>query len=126
MMIEVSAGVIVRRGRVLACQRPVQDRQGGLWEFPGGKRLPGETAEDCLVRECREELGITVLARSLVAVVSSDGQHRISFFLAEIVGGEPITLEHAALLWADQQTLGSLSFCPADAQIVPQIGTYLR
>ena len=55
---EVSAGILTRDGRVLACQRRVGQAHSGKWEFPGGKREPGETIEECLRRELREELGI--------------------------------------------------------------------
>ncbi len=65
-VIEVSAGVIFRRGLLLITQRRLQDHLGGLWEFPGGKRHPGESDEECLHRELMEELGIEVAVKELI------------------------------------------------------------
>src|SRR2546423_2979763 len=67
--IEVAAGLVFRAGSLLITQRRPQDHLGGLWEFPGGKREPAETFEECLRRELREELGIEVQVQGLLASV---------------------------------------------------------
>ena len=72
-MIDVTAAVIARGGRMLLCQRPQGKRCAGLWEFPGGKAEPGETLEMCLVRECREELGVELSVGRALACVVLDG-----------------------------------------------------
>jgi mutator protein MutT len=61
-VIEISAGLVFRDGRLLITQRPDGGHLAGLWEFPGGKREPGESFEDCLRRELREELGLDIEA----------------------------------------------------------------
>jgi 8-oxo-dGTP diphosphatase len=68
-VIEVSAGLIFRSGKLLITQRHARAHLGGLWEFPGGKREPGETFEQCLVRELREELGVEVVVGELFDTV---------------------------------------------------------
>src|ERR1700744_6143582 len=69
---EVSAALIFHGGKLLISRRPAQAHLGGLWEFPGGKREPGETFEACLVREIREELGVEVSVGKLFAEVRHD------------------------------------------------------
>ena len=86
-MVNVTAAVIGREGRVLLCRRPQGKRCAGLWEFPGGKVEPGETLAACLVRECREELGVSLCVGRAIAVVERDGL-RITFLLARLDGEE--------------------------------------
>ena len=71
-LIEVAAGLVFRDGLLLISQRRPQDHLGGLWEFPGGKREPGESPEDCLRRELMEELGIEVEIKELVETIAHD------------------------------------------------------
>lgn len=123
-MVEVSAGVIVRNAQVLVCQRDY-GAMAGLWEFPGGKRESKETPEGCLVRECREELGITVLPERVLLVTrwaTSDAAPATFYFiLASIKSGEPQCLEHRDIRWVSPSSLPSFTFCPADAAVLDQI-----
>lgn len=120
-MLEVSAAVIWQKGRVLICQRPAGKSRGLLWEFPGGKLEPGETAEQCILRECREELGVTLTAPQTLAVLCyryPDVTVRLHFFTARIAAGEPTCKEHNALAWAAPEELAGYPFCPADAEML--------
>lgn len=128
-MIEVSAGILCRGGQVLICQRAYGEGCAGLWEFPGGKREPGETAEACLVRECREELAVEIgVTRVFETFEWTRGKTplRFTFLLAHIISGEPVCLEHAQIAWVSPGALETYSFCPADASIVGVISAYLR
>ena len=116
-MIDVTAAVIAREGRVLLCRRPEGKRCAGLWEFPGGKAEPGETLKDCLARECREELGMDVRVGRALASVTREGV-RLTFMAAEIVRGEPQLLEHSALAWVTPQEARAYALCPSDAQML--------
>ncbi len=119
---DVSAAVIEDgQGRILICRR----REGGscahLWEFAGGKREEGETDEECLIRECREELDVEITVGGLLL----ETFHRypeydvdIKFFSAEIVSGEPKLLVHETLRWAGPEDFDGLEFCPADREIL--------
>src|SRR5262249_53229733 len=97
---------------------------GGLWEFPGGKREPGETFEQCLARELMEELGITVrvgkLFESITHTYPEKAVH-LKFFLGEIISGEPQPLGCAALKWVSQGELAVHDFPAADAQLLEKL-----
>ena len=118
-MIDVTAAVIARGGRVLLCRRPEGKRCAGLWEFPGGKAEPGETLEMCLARECREELGLDLCVGNPLACVTRDGL-RITFFAARIAQGEPQLLEHSELAWVTPEQARCHALCPSDAQMLAQ------
>ena len=112
------------QGRVLICQRGPGGSCAYLWEFPGGKIEPGESAEDCLVRECQEELGVQMAVGPCVAESTYryvDREVYIRFFHAALVQGEPQLHVHEAMLWAEPQTLSDFDFCPADEAVIAQI-----
>ena len=120
-MTEVVAALIWEGDRFLACQRPAHKARGLLWEFVGGKVEPGETHEQALVRECREELGVTVAVgeRSLQVVHEyPDLTVRLTLFRAAIVEGAPQRLEHADLRWLTVEEMDAYPFCPADEVIL--------
>lgn len=97
-----------------------------LWEFPGGKQEAGETAADCLVRECREELGIEIDIVALLEQTSytyPDNKIGLSFFTAKITGGVPQKSVHQKILWVRPANCCSISFCPADTENSQQTGT---
>ena len=122
--IEVAAAIIFDSDRLLIAQRPPGVHLEGLWEFPGGKREPGETYESCLLREIREELGCEVL----VGPMLHESEHaypeksvRIRFFQCRVVSGMPEPLECAALRWVSQDSLGQFQFPEADMALIEQL-----
>lgn len=120
-MTEVVAALIWEGDRFLACQRPAHKARGLLWEFVGGKVEPGETHEQALVRECREELGVTVaVGEPFLRVVHEypDLTVRLTLFRAAIVEGVPQRLEHADLRWLTVEEMDAYPFCPADEVIL--------
>jgi len=122
--IEVSAALIFRAGKLLITQRRQQDHLGGLWEFPGGKRESGETFEQCLVREIREELGVEISVGGLFAEITHDYPEKsvyLKFFRCKLVAGEPQPLDCAAWRWVDKSELTGFDFPAADAQLLVQL-----
>lgn len=119
---EVVAALIWNEGgSVLICQRPAHKARALLWEFPGGKVEQGETHQQALLRECREELGVDLVIGPLYMEVTHpypDLLVRLFLYHARIVSGAPRKLEHAALAWADPMRLSDYDFCPADTDII--------
>ena len=123
-MTEVVAALIWRGERFLACQRPAHKARGLLWEFVGGKVESGETPEQALIRECREELDITVVPRDVFMEVTHeypDLTVHLTLFNAELPQGEPRALEHNALRWITVEEIDQLAFCPADEEILERL-----
>ena len=128
-MTEVVAALIWEGERFLACQRPAHKARGLLWEFVGGKVEPGETKEEALQRECREELGVTLkVGAPFMEVVHTypDLTIRLTLFHGEILEGEPQKLEHNDIRWVTIQEMDRLAFCPADQEILARLRTYDR
>ena len=126
-MTEVVAALIWDGNRFLACQRPAHKARGLLWEFVGGKVEPGETLQDALIRECREELDITVAVGSVFMDVTHeypDLTVHLTLFHASIVSGEPKCIEHNALAWITTPEIDNLEFCPADVDILKKLKEY--
>ena len=124
MITEVVAALIWRGERFLACQRPAHKARGLLWEFVGGKVEPGETREQALVRECREELDVTVVPGEVFMEVVHeypDLTVHLTLFHAQLSEGEPKALEHNALRWITVQEIDQLAFCPADEVILERL-----
>jgi mutator protein MutT len=123
-LVEVSAGLIFRGGKVLITQRQAGSHLGGLWEFPGGKREPGESFEACLVRELREELGVEVSVGALVEDLThayAEKTVRLKFFVCRLVSGEPQPLDCAAVKWVDRASLAEHEFPAADAKLLERL-----
>ena len=123
-MTDVVAALIWRGARFLICQRPAQKARGLLWEFVGGKVEPGETKEQALCRECREELDISLaVGRQFMEVVHEypDLTVRLTLFLASIPQGEPRRLEHNDIRWITVEEIDGFAFCPADEEILNRI-----
>lgn len=121
--IEVVAAIIQHGGKVLATQRGYGEMAGG-WEFPGGKIEPGETAEEALVREIREELDVDVAVGRLLTTVDYDYETfhlRMQCFLATIERGEPHLLEHRAAKWLGAADICSVDWLPADVEVIQEI-----
>jgi len=123
-IVEVSAGLIFRDGKLLIAQRHPDSHLGGLWEFPGGKREVGESFEQCLVRELQEELGVTVTVGDLFESVDHDYPDKsahLRFFLCCLSSGEPQPLGCAAIHWITRADLGRFEFPAADAGLLAKL-----
>ena len=123
-MVDVAAALVVEDGKFMICQRPAHKARGLLWEFVGGKVEPGETKEQALVRECREEIGCTVRPLDIymeVDHVYPDIAIRLTLFRAAIVSGRPRRLEHADIRFIAPEEIPQYDFCPADASILERI-----
>ena len=126
-IVEVSAALIFRGGKLLITQRHAQVHLGGLWEFPGGKRESGETFEECLVREIREELGVEISVGELFAEIHHDYPEKsvgLKFFICRLVAGEPQPLDCAAVKWVAQNELTNFEFPAADAQLLAKLRAF--
>ena len=124
MMTQVVAALIWDGNRFLACQRPAQKARGLLWEFVGGKVEAGETKEAALVRECREELGITVAVGDIFMEVDHiypDLTVHLTLFHATITEGIPQKLEHNDIRWITVEEIDHFAFCPADEEILEKL-----
>ncbi len=123
-MTEVVAALIWRDDRFLICQRPPHKARGLLWEFVGGKVETGETKKQALVRECREELAVTVeVGETFMEVIHEypDLIIHLTLFHARITEGEPQKLEHVSLRWISAGEIDRFSFCPADTEILERL-----
>lgn len=123
-MTEVVAALIWDGDRFMACQRPAHKARGLLWEFVGGKVEPGETREQALIRECREELDIGLA----VGEVFMDVVHEypdltvhLTLFHASIAEGTPKLLEHNDIRWLTVNEIDDYPFCPADRDILERL-----
>lgn len=123
-MTEVAAALIWDKDKFLICQRPKNKTRALLWEFVGGKAEPGETAEEALIRECQEELGITVRPQNIFMEIVHeypDIKIHLTLFNAEIVRGTPQMLEHNDIRWILPEEVDQYEFCPADEEILEKI-----
>ena len=123
-MTEVVAALIWDGNRFLACQRPAHKARGLLWEFVGGKVEPGETKKQALIRECREELAVTVAVRDVfmeIEHVYPDLTVHLTLFHAAITEGTPQLLEHNDLRWITVEEIDQYAFCPADEEILRRL-----
>ena len=122
--VEVVAALIWEDNRFMICQRPAHKARGLLWEFVGGKTEPGETLQQALVRECREELDVTVSVGDVfMDVVHSypDITVHLTLFHATIPEGKPKKLEHNDIRWITPAQISEFDFCPADTEILQKI-----
>ena len=124
-IIEVVGAIIKDGGRYLVGQRAAHKTQGGLWEFMGGKIEPGETPEEALARECREELALEIEgARIIDSVIHEYPEKTIRLTLLECrpkAGSVPQALEHQAIRWVTQEEMRTMPFCPADAELISRL-----
>ena len=121
---EVVAALIWDNDKFMICQRPAHKARGLLWEFVGGKVEAGETKEAALIRECQEELAVTLSVGKLFMEVLHeypDITVRLSLFNAVIAEGEPQKLEHNDIRWITPAEIPRYNFCPADEEILDKI-----
>ena len=126
-MTEVVAALIWDGVRFMICQRPAHKARGLLWEFVGGKVEPGETREQALVRECREELAVTVSVGEIFAEVTHeypDLTVHLTLFHASIAEGTPQMREHNDIRWITVDEIQQYEFCPADQPILESLPKY--
>ena len=126
-IMDVSAALIFRGGKLLITRRHSDAHLGGLWEFPGGKREPGETFEQCLAREIREELGVEIavgeLFESVIHAYPEKTVH-LKFFVCRLLDGEPQPLGCAAVKWAGKSELADYKFPAADAKLLQKLQNF--
>ena len=123
-MVQVVAALIWEGERFLICQRPAHKARGLLWEFVGGKVEPGETKQQALQRECREELDVLVSVGDVfmeVDHVYPDLSVHLTLFHGAIAEGTPKMLEHADIRWILPEEIPGYDFCPADVEILKEI-----
>ena len=123
-MTEVVAALIWEGDRFLIGQRPEHKARGLLWEFVGGKTEPGESKEQALIRECREELDVEIQVGDVFLEVTheyTDLTVHLTLFHASIVRGIPQNLEHQDLRWITPEEIENYAFCPADQVILDKL-----
>ena len=121
---EVVAALIWQGDKFMICQRPAHKARGLLWEFVGGKVELGETKEQALIRECREELNVLLsVGKVFMDVVHEylDITVHLTLFNATIAAGEPQKLEHNDIQWIKPSDIPNYEFCPADEEILKKI-----
>jgi 8-oxo-dGTP diphosphatase len=128
-MTEVVASLIWDKDKFMICQRPAHKARGLLWEFVGGKVEPGETKEQALIRECQEELAVTLsIGDVFMDVVHEypDLTVHLTLFNAAILEGIPKKLEHNDIKWITPSEISNYEFCPADVEILKKITKVFR
>ena len=124
MITEVVAALIWDNDKFMICQRPAHKARGLLWEFVGGKVEPGETKEAALIRECQEELAVTLSVGDVFMEVVHeypDITVQLTLFNATIAEGVPQKLEHNDICWITPAEIPQYDFCPADVEILDKI-----
>jgi mutator protein MutT len=122
--IEVAAGLVFRRGKLLITQRCPEAHQGGLWEFPGGKREANESFEACLARELREELGIEIAVGPLVESLTHAYPEKtvfLRFYRCRWLEHEPRPIGCADFKWVTAETVANYAFPAADARLLKKL-----
>ena len=120
-VVQVAAGLILREGRYLIAKRKAGTHLGCLWEFPGGKREPGESLEDCLRRELREELGIDVTPPVHFRVIRHEYREKtveLHFFRCTVRRGEAVALDCEEVRWVMPDEMANYEFPPADRPLI--------
>ncbi len=121
---EVVTALIRNNDKFLICRRPENKARGLLWEFVGGKVEKGETKPQALIRECKEELDITVEPQNVFTEVTHtypDITIHLTLFNCIIISGVPKLLEHKEMKWITPKEIPNYEFCPADAEILDML-----
>jgi mutator protein MutT len=127
--IDVDIAVIARNGKVLVCRRRPDTTFPGCWEFPGGKREAGESAEQCLARELREELAVDVRPLEALDPIEHDypsARIRLNPYLCTLVDGEPQAIACEQTRWINPAELRDYPFPPANERLIEQVIERLR
>ena len=123
-MADVVAALIWDEERFMICQRPAHKARGLLWEFVGGKTEPGESREDALKRECREEPDVEIEVGDVFMEVDHEYPDlfvHLTLVTARIASGEPKMIEHNDIRWITIDEIDDYEFCPADADILARL-----
>lgn len=123
-MTEVVAALIWDQNKFMICQRPAHKARGLLWEFVGGKVEPGETKGQALIRECWEELAVTLEVGEVFMEVTHeypDLTVHLTLFHSKIREGVPQKLEHNDIRWITVEEIVQYEFCPADEEILVKL-----
>ena len=123
-MVEVVAALIWDKDTFLICQRPTNKARALLWEFVGGKVEQGESKEQALIRECKEELNITLNVGDVFMEVVHEYPDiivHLTLFNATIAEGVPQKLEHNDIKWITPTEISNYNFCPADVALLRQL-----
>ncbi|WP_243103722.1 MULTISPECIES: (deoxy)nucleoside triphosphate pyrophosphohydrolase [unclassified Dehalobacter] len=121
---QVTAAILRQDDKILICQRDNTGSCPLLWEFPGGKQEIGESLEECLVRECQEELGITIQVGEVFAesrYTYGEKEMCFTFFESRIIEGELQRIVHWDIRWVRAEELGLYEFCPADVEVAERL-----
>ena len=126
--LQVAAAILKNeRNEILICRRLPNAKNGGLWEFPGGKMEPGESPEECAVRECREELSVEIRLTGRFGTAHyryPDSEIDFVFFTGVIESGSIVRRVHQEICWVSPRELKNFPFCPADEPIVKRLATW--
>ena len=125
---EVVAALIWQKDRFMICKRPAHKARGLLWEFVGGKVEEGETKQQALIRECREEIAVTLDVGEIFMDVTHeypDLTVHLTLFNATIAEGEPQMLEHVDIRWITPREIPEYDFCPADVEILEKLTQFI-
>lgn len=125
--IRVVAAIIIHEDKVFATQRGYGEFKGG-WEFPGGKIEEGETPQEALVREIKEELNVEIEVGELLDVVEYDYPNfhlSMDCFICNIKSGKLVLNEHEAAKWLTKETLDSVEWLPADLGLIEKLNSYI-
>lgn len=128
-MVEVVAALIWDNDKFLICQRPAHKVRGLLWEFAGGKVEHGETKEQALIRECKEELAISLTVGDVFMDVMyeyPDITVHLTLFNAVIAEGTPRLIEHSDIKWITVEEIPEYNFCPADDEILNKLAEKIK
>jgi 8-oxo-dGTP diphosphatase len=124
-MLLVVGAAVVRDGRVLACRRTAPPVAAGRWEFPGGKVEPGESPDEALVRELREELGVDASVTAwLDGAAAIGGTHELRVAVVAIAG-DPAPVEHDAIRWLGAAELGEVDWLEPDQPFLAELAVRL-
>lgn len=122
---QVTAAILRQDDKILICQRDDSGSCPLLWEFPGGKQEEGESLAECLVRECQEELGVTIKVGAVFVerrYTYGENEMFFTFFECRIVEGELERKIHQDIRWVQAEELGQYEFCPADVDVAERLG----